>query len=127
MTLKHSCLGLVFSRKSPAFFPSLLLSACSYSTFMLNLAEPECPRIWSHHSYHFWIMGRSSLCSPMAALNALSKIPFSISFRRSTLLSITLLSRSRPRGYNTFFMLNSVEHEILNAHKFRNIKKFGFC
>ena len=23
-------------------------------------------------------------------------------------------------------MLNSVEHEILNAHKYKNIKKFGF-
>ena len=32
----------------------------------------------------------------------------------------------RPRGYKTFFMLNSVEHEILNAHKYKNIKKLGF-
>ena len=32
---------------------------------------------------------------------------------------------NRARGYKTFFMLNSVEHEILNAHKCRNIKKFG--
>ena len=31
-----------------------------------------------------------------------------------------------PRGYKTFFMLNSVEHEILNAHKYKNIKKFRF-
>ena len=31
----------------------------------------------------------------------------------------------RPRGYKTFFMLSSVEHEILNAHKYKNIKKFG--
>ena len=30
-----------------------------------------------------------------------------------------------PRGYKTFFMLNSVEHEILNAHKCDSIKKFG--
>ena len=29
------------------------------------------------------------------------------------------------RGYKTFFMLNSVEHEILNAHKYKNIKKFS--
>ena len=34
--------------------------------------------------------------------------------------------QTRPRGYKTFFMLNSVEHEILNAHMYRNIKKFGF-
>ena len=32
----------------------------------------------------------------------------------------------RARGYKTFFMLNSVEYEILNAHKYKNIKKFGF-
>ena len=31
-----------------------------------------------------------------------------------------------PQGYKTFFMLNSVEHEILNAHKYKSIKKFGF-
>ena len=30
-----------------------------------------------------------------------------------------------PRGYKTFFVLNSVEHEILNAHKYKTIKKFG--
>ena len=35
------------------------------------------------------------------------------------------LSLPRPRGDKTFFMLNSVEHEILNAHKYKNIKKFG--
>ena len=30
----------------------------------------------------------------------------------------------RPRGYKTFFMLDSAEHEILNAHKYHFIKKF---
>ena len=28
-----------------------------------------------------------------------------------------LLGTSRPRGYKAFFMLNSAEHEILNAYK----------
>ena len=31
-----------------------------------------------------------------------------------------------PRGYKTCFMLSSVEHEILNAHKYKNIKKYSF-
>ena len=31
----------------------------------------------------------------------------------------------RSQGYKTFFMLNSVEHEILNAHKYENIEKFS--
>ena len=32
-----------------------------------------------------------------------------------------------PRGNKTFFMLNSVEHEILNAHKYKNMyKKLAF-
>ena len=26
------------------------------------------------------------------------------------------------RGYKTFLMLNSAEHEILNAHKYKNIQ-----
>ena len=30
------------------------------------------------------------------------------------------------RGYKTFFMLNSAEHEILNARKLKNVKKIGF-
>ena len=34
--------------------------------------------------------------------------------------------RARARGYKTFFVLHSVEHEILNAHKYEGIKKFGF-
>ena len=29
----------------------------------------------------------------------------------------------RPRVYRTFFMLNSVEGENLNAHKYKNIKE----
>ena len=37
-----------------------------------------------------------------------------------------LLLSPRPRGYKTFFMLNSFEHEILNAPKYKDIKKFGF-
>ena len=30
---------------------------------------------------------------------------------------------SWPQGYKNFFMLSSVENEILNAHKYKNIKK----
>ena len=36
---------------------------------------------------------------------------------------MALQALTRPHGYKTFFMLNSVEHEILNAHKYKNIKK----
>ena len=32
---------------------------------------------------------------------------------------------NQSQGYKTFFILNSVEYEILNAHKHKNIKKFG--
>ena len=41
-------------------------------------------------------------------------------------LFIEVYTLFRPRGYKTFSMLNSVEHEIINAHKYKNIKKFGF-
>ena len=30
-----------------------------------------------------------------------------------------------PRGYKTFFMLHSGEHEIVNAHKYKDINKLG--
>ena len=33
---------------------------------------------------------------------------------------------TRLRCYKTSFMHNSVEQEILNAHKSKDIKKFGF-
>ena len=33
---------------------------------------------------------------------------------------------SGPEVIKPFFMLNSVEHEILNAHKYKNFKKFRF-
>ena len=39
---------------------------------------------------------------------------------------IWFLDYQCTRGHKTFSVLNSVEHEILNAHKYKNIKKFGF-
>ena len=39
------------------------------------------------------------------------------------------INLSRPRGYKTFFVLNSTEHEISTAHKklkYREMKKV-FC
>ena len=30
---------------------------------------------------------------------------------------------TRPRGYKTFFMLNSIEHEILTAHKYKKYQE----
>ena len=35
-------------------------------------------------------------------------------------------THSLARGYKTFFILNSAEYEILNAQKYKNIKKFDF-
>ena len=34
--------------------------------------------------------------------------------------------KNRAQNYKTFFTLNSTEHEILNAHKYKNVKKFSF-
>ena len=42
---------------------------------------------------------------------------------KSRLFSFRVTQLTRPRGYKTFFMLNSLEHEILNAHKYENINK----
>ena len=32
---------------------------------------------------------------------------------------------SRARGYKTFFMLNSNEHAVSDAHEYKNIKKLS--
>ena len=38
----------------------------------------------------------------------------------------TTFVTSWPQGYKTFFLLNSAEHEILNADKYKNKKKSAF-
>ena len=38
----------------------------------------------------------------------------------------TVETLTRPRCYKTFFVLNSAEHEVLSAHKCKNIKNFVF-
>ena len=35
-------------------------------------------------------------------------------------------NETSPRGYKTFFMLHSLQHEISNAHMYKNVKNFGF-
>ena len=40
---------------------------------------------------------------------------------KANLLKIAI---ARVRGYKIFFVLNSAVHEILNAHKFKSVKKF---
>ena len=58
------------------------------------------------------------------------KFPYCITDRRASGNKVnhdqTSLSLIRPRDYKTSFILNSVEQEILNAHKYKNIKKFSF-
>ena len=43
-----------------------------------------------------------------------------------TFLLVSLTMNYWARGYKNVFMLNSAEHETLNAHKYKNIKKFRF-
>ena len=41
-------------------------------------------------------------------------------------LAVTLCCKTWALGYQNFFMFNSAKREILNAHKYKNIKKFSF-
>ena len=43
----------------------------------------------------------------------------------SNILGETVLMQTWAQGYKTFFMLNSAGHEILNAHKYKNMKKLS--
>ena len=54
-------------------------------------------------------------------LSSIISLSFSLSLAIGPILTEIL-----ARGYKTFFMLNSIEHEILNADKLKNIKKVGF-
>ena len=38
--------------------------------------------------------------------------------------TIRTVASGLAQGYKSFFMLSWVEHEILNAHKYKNIEKF---
>ena len=48
-----------------------------------------------------------------------------LKYPETTVLQMATPGIYRARGYKTFIMLNSAEHEILNADKCENIKKFG--
>ena len=49
----------------------------------------------------------------------------SICFEKNIFVAVRF--QSWPRGYKTFFILNSAEHELFNARKYKNIKDFSFC
>ena len=57
---------------------------------------------------------------PLDKLTILTK---GYTFRESNTI---LIFASRPQGYKFFVMLNSAEHKILSAHKYKSIKKFSF-
>ena len=40
--------------------------------------------------------------------------------------STSIAAEARPRGYKTFFMLNSVEHAILNVHTLKVYRNSAF-
>ena len=64
----------------------------------------------------------------LAVLRAIGlklSVSFSAIFKKRLTIFCDFLFASWLRGYKTFFVLNSVEHEILNSHKYKNIKKIG--
>ena len=65
---------------------------------------------------------KSKFVSNAYCLGRLVKIKHTSGKKYHTIAAATWIW---PRGYETFFMLNLVEHEILNAHKDKTIKKFG--
>ena len=91
---------LVFLINVVMWFPSLCFKVIHISSHVLN----------AYNIYFvllFWLRIKSDIQNPCRTLG-------------STLTSSLLI---RTRGYKTVFMMNSVEHEILNAHKYKNIFK----
>ena len=59
----------------------------------------------------------------------LAKVPIQDFLRQTAKTLIRLhgfTSFTRPRGYKTFFMLNSAEHEIFSSNKYENANKLAF-
>ena len=72
-------------------------------------------RLAGDHLYGKWLFTWLSLVMTLIA-----------SYYVLSFFPLDVLGEIWPRGYKTFFMLNSTEHEILKAHKYKNIKKFSF-
>ena len=77
---------------------------------------------------HKHILFFNSDIKKRGALSKQRRISSSSCFVRVTVMFGIVLEKeqTRPRGYKTFSMLNSAEHEILNAHKYKNVKNFSF-
>ena len=64
-----------------------------------------------------------------AIIKQINKYLESLSFnddRTGSILLPSVVLKTWSRGYKFFFMLSSAEHEFLNDHKDKNVKKFGF-
>ena len=72
----------------------------------------------NYHSLNLWII------SPYRTENFLN-VKFTLKYgirEKRKILKLMFW----PRGYKTFFMLNSFEHEILNAHKKNILRNLAF-
>ena len=45
---------------------------------------------------------------------------------KARVFHLSRMTKPGPEVIILFFMLSSVEHEILNAYKYKNVKKFSF-
>ena len=54
------------------------------------------------------------------------KFVFNTVILRTNNQDFSALNSTRARGCKLFVMLNSAEHEILNALKYKNMKNFSF-
>ena len=68
---------------------------------------------------------KARICSSRSKFLPLKVDPISKSFhtqrsKQTFMQVITLFWDNKPRGYKTFFMLNSIEHESFPAHKCSN-------
>ena len=57
--------------------------------------------------------------------NSLAKVLTRLRILCHSQIVMTCMTKSetRPRGYKTFFMLNSAEHELFTATKYENANK----
>ena len=72
-----------------------------------------------------WVVDNERLCAMKPHLWTIRSLPEAGLGQSSprSVPQILVYWATWPRGYKAFFMLNSVEHEILNAHKYKKYQE----
>ena len=114
-----------------------------YAQYYFNIKKEKSPysftnlQLWDFskelkNEFEIAVVNEPSVFEPRRAYCIKFVFSIMIGFRKFSkdiycypisIYKVLLLVSAWPRGYKTFFVLNSVEHEILNAHKHKKYQE----